>query len=50
MSDKSKYKVKPIIIRLNPNKTIEWKSVDVGPGGKEFNIKKSANWDYRKKR
>ena len=40
-------KKKPIVIRLNPKKVIEWKVSDIGPGGKEFNITKSKNWDYR---
>tara|TARA_R100001143_G_scaffold57321_1_gene54542 strand:+ start:552 stop:701 length:150 start_codon:yes stop_codon:yes gene_type:complete len=39
-------KKKPIIeIKLNPDKNIEWKSANIGPGGKEFNIKKSAGWN-----
>ena len=38
---------KPIIIKLNPNKIIEWKVSGIGAGGKEFIIKKSKNWDYR---
>ena len=48
MSHKLGKKVVPIIIKLNPNKIIEWKVSDIGAGGKEFNIKKSKNWDYRK--
>ena len=40
MSDKSKYKVKPIIIRLNPNKVITVESYNVGPGNTKYNYKK----------
>jgi len=48
MSHKLGKKVVPIIIKLNPDKIIEWKVADIGPGGKEFNIVKSKKWGYRK--